>query len=135
MKPLERFAAQTYAGWFRCLADPTRIMILNLLALHAGEMSVGAIVEAMDIQQSTVSHHLKLLEQTGFVCSNRRGTSTYFSVNERCVERFPTAAQLVMGRVPVPPKAVDHPPVWLHGSSLEPKSANDVERKGARVRV
>lgn len=65
-------------------------------------MSVGDIVAAVDVGQSTVSHHLKILAETGFVLVERRGASSYFRVNDRCVECFPSAAEIVMGKVEVP---------------------------------
>jgi DNA-binding transcriptional ArsR family regulator len=63
-------------------------------------MTVGDLVAQVDIQQSTVSHHLKLLAETGFVLVERRGTSSLYRVNERCLEHFPSAAEVVMGRLP-----------------------------------
>ena len=99
---ISRTTASTYAGWFRCLADSTRILILNLLATERRAMSVGEIVAALDVGQSTVSHHLKILAETGFVLVERRGASSYFRVNERCVECFPSAAEVAMGKVAVP---------------------------------
>ena len=64
-------------------------------------MSVGEVVKAVDVGQSTVSHHLKLLDEVGFVVSERRGTSTYFHVNQACLDCFPSAAALVMGQLPL----------------------------------
>jgi len=52
---LDRGTAETYAGWFRALADPTRVQILNLLAAGGGPMTVGEVVERVDVGQSTVS--------------------------------------------------------------------------------
>jgi DNA-binding transcriptional ArsR family regulator len=89
-----------WASWFRALGDPTRILILNLLATTGRPMSVGEIVERLDVGQSTVSHHLKILGEVRFVLVERRGTSSRWQVNERCLACFPTAAELVMGRVP-----------------------------------
>jgi DNA-binding transcriptional ArsR family regulator len=94
---IDRNAAQTYARWFQALADPSRIVILNLLADARQPMTVGEIVAAVDIGQSTVSHHLKLLAQVGFVHVTQQGTSRYYRVNQRCLAAFPTAAELVMG--------------------------------------
>jgi len=62
-------------------------------------MSVAEIVDAVDVGQSTVSHHLKLLADVCFVFVERAGTSSHWRINERCLQRFPTAAELVMGRV------------------------------------
>lgn len=96
-------AASAYAGWFRCLADPTRLRILNFLGEAHRELPVGEVVAAMDVVQSTVSHHLKILQETGFVHSRRAGAATYVRANQACVEGFPSAAQIVMG-APLAPR-------------------------------
>src|ERR671910_3224596 len=97
---LERERAELYASWFRCLADPTRIQILNLLARERRPLSVGEIVVAVDVGQSTVSEHLRRLAETCFVLVEHRGTSSFFQINEKCIECFPSAAEFLMGRVP-----------------------------------
>jgi ArsR family transcriptional regulator, zinc-responsive transcriptional repressor len=97
---IDRDDAETWATWFRALGDPTRVLILNLLASTSRPMSVGEIVEAVDVGQSTVSHHLKILGDVEFLLTEREGTSSYWRINDRCLDCFPTAAELVMGRVP-----------------------------------
>jgi ArsR family transcriptional regulator, arsenate/arsenite/antimonite-responsive transcriptional repressor len=105
-QPLERATAAEYAIWFKALADATRIQIVSLLARNGEPMSVGEIVAAVDVVQSTVSAHLKVLAEVGFVLAEHRGTASYFRINDVCVECFPTAADIVMGRpVPVQPCA------------------------------
>src|SRR6266536_22866 len=99
---MKRATATIYASWFQCLADPTRIVILNLLARARRPMTVGEIVDSIDVGQSTVSHHLKLLAQTRFVLVEPRGAASLYRVNERCIECFPSAAEVIMGRVAVP---------------------------------
>ncbi|WP_248963150.1 ArsR/SmtB family transcription factor [Sphaerisporangium perillae] len=99
--PLDRDSAEEYASWFRALADATRIQIVSLLARHREPMTVGEIVTAVQIGQSTVSHHLKILSEVRFVLVQRRGTASLYRINETCVDCFPTAADVVMGR-PVP---------------------------------
>jgi DNA-binding transcriptional ArsR family regulator len=96
--PLERGPAQQYASWFRALADPTRVQIVSLLAGSGEPMTVGAITSAVDVGQSTVSEHLKILAGIRFVLAERRGTAVRYRVNDRCVACFPTAADIVMGR-------------------------------------
>jgi len=93
--PRER--AEMFASWFRCLGDPTRIQILSLLATERRPMTVGEIVAAMDVAQSTVSAHLRRLAETCFLYVEHRGTASLFQVNEHCIECLPSAAQLVMG--------------------------------------
>ncbi|MGO9217347.1 MAG: ArsR/SmtB family transcription factor [Streptosporangiaceae bacterium] len=104
VKPLDRTAAETYAAWFKALADSTRVQIVSLLARSSEPMTVKQIVTAVPVGQSTVSAHLKQLAEVGFVLAEDRGTSRLYRINEECVECFPTAADLVMGRPsPVPP--------------------------------
>ncbi len=97
---ISRSSAATWATWFRALGDPTRVLILNLLATENRPMSVGEIVAAVDVGQSTVSHHLKILGDVYFLHVEREGTSSWWRINERCLDCFPTAAELVMGRLP-----------------------------------
>lgn len=105
MRPLDRATAVEYANWFRALADPTRIQVVSLLARRGAPMNVGQIVAEVQVGQSTVSAHLKVLSDVRFVLAEHRGTATYYRINGACVECFPTAADIVMGR-PVPGPAL-----------------------------
>jgi DNA-binding transcriptional ArsR family regulator len=95
---LDREIAQRYASWFRALADPTRVQIVELLARARQPMTVGQIVVLVGVAQSTVSHHLKILAEVRFVLVEASGTANLYRVNEACLECFPTAADVVMGR-------------------------------------
>jgi DNA-binding transcriptional ArsR family regulator len=103
-EPLERAAADEYAAWFAALADGTRVQIVSLLARSGEPMTVGQIVAAVPVGQSTVSAHLRRLAEVGFVVAEHRGTASWYRINQACVECFPTAADVVMGR-PVPAAA------------------------------
>lgn len=108
---LDRAIATEYASWFKALADPTRVQIVALLARHAAPMTVGQVVEAVGVAQSTVSHHLKALTEVRFVLAEPRGTATLYRINDACVDCFPTAADVVMGRpAPAPPTCEGTPP-------------------------
>jgi DNA-binding transcriptional ArsR family regulator len=98
---VSREDATTWAGWFRALGDPTRILILHLLATEGRPMNVSAIVDALDVGQSTVSHHLQILGETCFVRVERVGNASWWRINERCLDCFPSAAELIMGRLPL----------------------------------
>jgi DNA-binding transcriptional ArsR family regulator len=105
-QPVDRATATEFASWFKALADATRIQIVSLLARRGTPMSVGEIVAAVDVGQSTVSAHLKVLADVRFVLADHRGTATYYQINEACVDCFPTAADIVMGKpAPQPPTA------------------------------
>ncbi len=112
---METAEAEVYAEWFACLADATRIRILNLLARERRPMKVGDIVDRVDVGQSTVSHHLKRLAETGFVLVERVGTASWYQVNDRCLTCFPSAADVVMGRLDPPASvtSVAVKPPWV----------------------
>jgi DNA-binding transcriptional ArsR family regulator len=103
---LERATAAEYAMWFKALADATRIQIVSLLARRGGPMTVGEIVKAVEVGQSTVSAHLKVLAEVRFVLVEQQGTARYYRINQACVSCFPTAADVVMGHLlPAQPDA------------------------------
>lgn len=103
-KLLDRGAAEEYASWFRALADPTRVQIVELLARQGRAMPVGEIVADVGLAQSTVSQHLKILADVGFVKVDPVGTARHYRINQTCVSCFPSAADVVMGR-PAPAPA------------------------------
>ncbi|MGH8869430.1 MAG: ArsR/SmtB family transcription factor [Actinomycetes bacterium] len=96
MMILDRETAETYASWFRCVADPTRLQILHVLAGAGRSLRVGEVAEAVGVAQSTVSVHLRRLLEAEFVHVERVGTASWFAVNQACVSEFPAAASAVM---------------------------------------
>ncbi len=85
---------------FRALGDARRIQILDMLMEK--EMNAGEILERVDVVQSTLSHHMKSLCDSGLVASRRDGKWTYYAVQSGTVreaakflERFfaPAAAK------------------------------------------
>jgi DNA-binding transcriptional ArsR family regulator len=105
---LDRNLAETYAGWFRALSDPSRVQILHLLASAGRSMAVGEIVGRVRIGQSTVSHHLAVLAETRFVLVEKAGTARLYRVNDACIRCFPSAADVVMGRTPAAVEEVSY---------------------------
>jgi len=95
---LDRTAAQRYASWFRALADPSRVQIVEYLARQARPMPVGEIVAAVGLAQSTVSQHLKILADVRFVLVEPVGNARHYRINTTCVACFPSAADVVMGK-------------------------------------
>jgi DNA-binding transcriptional ArsR family regulator len=94
---LDRTVAEEYASWFRALADPTRVQIVEYLARQARPLSVGELVTAVGLAQSTVSQHLKVLAEVRFVLVEPVGTARHYRINANCVSCFPSAADVVMG--------------------------------------
>jgi DNA-binding transcriptional ArsR family regulator len=95
---LDRAQAHEYASWFRALADPTRVQLVELLARTKTPLSVGEIVAEMGLAQSTVSQHLKILADVRFVLVEPVGNARHYRINDACIRCFPSAADLVMGR-------------------------------------
>jgi ArsR family transcriptional regulator len=65
---------------FRALGDETRLRILEQLA--AGERSVTELTEAVDIGQSLMSHHLRILREAGLVVIRRDGRWIHYATAE-----------------------------------------------------
>lgn len=109
---IPRDEAELYAEWFRVLADPTRVQLVAWLAKQPAPVSVGQLTAVLPVGQSTVSHHLAALAEVGFVQVQRRGTNSLYAVNPNCLDCFPSAADVVMGRRPPdpPPPSTCAPP-------------------------
>jgi ArsR family transcriptional regulator, arsenate/arsenite/antimonite-responsive transcriptional repressor len=95
---VDRVEAETYASWFRCLADPTRLQLLRVLAGSSRPMSVGELVDAVGVGQSSISGHVRRLADADFVLVDRVGTSTRVRINDDCLTALPAAADAIMGR-------------------------------------
>lgn len=68
---LDDGAAAALAGTFHVLSAPSRLRILTVL--RGGPRSVGELAAAIGMEQSAVSHQLRLLREAGFVASDRQG--------------------------------------------------------------
>jgi L-amino acid N-acyltransferase YncA len=91
--------ASTYADWFACLAEPMRVRLLHAVATAGGAVTIGELTEELGISQSTCSHHVRKLAETGFVLLHKRGTATMVAVNPACCTGLPHAADAVMGAI------------------------------------
>ena len=99
--PLDRDQATEWASWFQALGDPTRVLILHVLSSASAPLTVGEITAELDVGQSTVSHHLAKLAEVRFLIVEHVGTSSLWRINSACIAAFPSAAEMVMGRVPI----------------------------------
>src|SRR6201990_2001149 len=81
-EPLSSDAAERIAPLLKALADPVRLRLLSLVASHAdGEACVCDLNDAFDLSQPTVSHHLKVLHESGLLDREKRGVWVYYRVN------------------------------------------------------
>lgn len=75
---------------FKALCDPNRQMIIEML--QDGEKCACKILEELNIVQSTLSHHMKILCDSGLVDSSRVGKETHYSLNK---EGFSNAKKIL----------------------------------------
>ncbi len=69
---------EQWMSWLGGLSDASRLRLLRLL--EAEELGVAELCEVMQLPQSTVSRHLKVLSQQGWVVSRRAGTTNLYRV-------------------------------------------------------
>lgn len=80
-EPLTKDWAGDLARMFKALGDPVRLRLLSLVASHAdGEACVCELSGSFDLTQPTISHHLKVLRESGLLECERRGTWVYYWV-------------------------------------------------------
>jgi len=80
MSPSDDRARAIAALRFRALGDETRLRILEILI--AGECSVSELIAELAIGQSLMSHHLRILRESGLVVDHREGRWVYYAVSE-----------------------------------------------------
>ena len=71
-----------HAEVFQCLADPTRLRLLNVL-LHTGEICVCELVHALRLPQYGVSRHLQKLVGAGLLQGRRQGKWIYYRIDRK----------------------------------------------------
>lgn len=72
-----------YDKIFRALGDVHRIQILDLLMEQ--ERNAGELLQLVDVVQSTLSHHMKSLCDSGLVTARKEGKWTYYSISRETV--------------------------------------------------
>lgn len=71
---------------FKALADARRLAIVHMLE-RGGEVCACSLLDGLDISQPTLSHHMKVLCQSGIVTSRREGKWTYYKISEEGCRR------------------------------------------------
>ncbi|HEY2842733.1 MAG TPA: metalloregulator ArsR/SmtB family transcription factor [Bryobacteraceae bacterium] len=76
---LRRFKAE----FFQALAHPTRIAIVE--QLRDGELSAGALIERLGVEQANASQHLTVLRSKHIVVNRKVGNQVFYSVRDRLI--------------------------------------------------
>ncbi|MFC3965042.1 ArsR/SmtB family transcription factor [Nocardia jiangsuensis] len=83
---LDATAAAHVATTLQALATPSRLLILT--ELRHGPRPVSELAEAVGMEQSAVSHQLRLLRNLGLVVGNRSGRSIVYSLYDAHVAQL-----------------------------------------------
>ena len=68
---------------FKALCDENRLMILEIL--QGGEKCACKLLDELNIGQSTLSHHMRILCDSGIVSSRKEGKWTHYSISQEGV--------------------------------------------------
>src|SRR5471030_1108214 len=73
--------ASNLASSLKALADPARLRIISVVAAHEeAEAYVCDLTEPLGLGQPTVSHHLRILVDAGYLTRSKRGTWAYYKL-------------------------------------------------------
>lgn len=70
---------------FKAFCDENRLTILDLL--KSGEKCACSLLEELEITQSTLSHHMKILCESGIVSGRKEGKWTHYTINLEGLEK------------------------------------------------
>jgi ArsR family transcriptional regulator len=76
-------------------ADPARLAILRQLSAEGPTCACDFTTCCTELSQSTVSHHLKVLREAGWIEGERRGTWIWYSIRDEAVARFDALASAI----------------------------------------
>ena len=80
MEEVQKAPVEQQRTLLTALADPTRLQMVHLLA-RTGELCVCDFTKAFDLEQPTVSHHLRILREAEIVTSRKLGVWVHYSLN------------------------------------------------------
>jgi DNA-binding transcriptional ArsR family regulator len=78
-------AEQRAADLFAALGDETRLRLVSRLC-HDGPMSIARLTAGSSVTRQAISKHLRVMEQSGLVCSTRQGRESVWQLEQRRVE-------------------------------------------------
>ena len=79
---------------FKALGDENRIKILTLL--HTGVRCACRLLEALNISQPTLSHHMRILQDAGLVSARKDGKWIYYSLSEEGAKKAQQMLSIVL---------------------------------------
>lgn len=94
-EPITPAEAGRVATLLKALGDPVRVRLMSLVLSHeGGEACVCDLLPAFDLSQPTISHHLKVLHESGLLNREKRGVWVYYQARS---EALTALASLLAG--------------------------------------
>ncbi len=88
---------------FKALSDPTRLKLVKALndckpgVCEGGSLCVNALAHRLDVTQSAVSQHLRILRQAGLVRGARNGSFIHYSLDPNGLAKYKSALRETLG--------------------------------------
>ena len=82
------------ADLLKALSDPTRLRLIQLLGecnqgiCNGGALCVNALANQLNVSQSAVSQHLRILKAAGLVYGTRNGSFMHYALNPQGIQKF-----------------------------------------------
>ena len=108
----------------QALSDPGRVKVLKMLG-HAGTLCNCQIHPALGLAQPTVSKHLKVLEDAGFIVGEKRGLWVHYRLNPAPTPLVRSLLALLAGALDQDPGVLDA--IRAIGPALTPLPGPDGE--------
>ena len=82
---------------FKALSDPTRLRLVKLLSPSGGALCVNALAHRLEVSQSAVSQHLRVLRQAGLVRGERHGNRVHYALDLDRLEQHKATLRETLG--------------------------------------
>ncbi len=90
-EPMSEERAARVAPLLKAVADPVRLRLMSMVLSHeGGEACVCDLNEAFDLSQPTISHHLKVLHESGLLNREKRGVWVYYQARPEAMDALLT---------------------------------------------
>jgi ArsR family transcriptional regulator len=86
-EPMSEQTALQVAPLLKALADPVRLRLMSMVLSHDGrEACVCDLTPAFDLSQPTISHHLKVLHESGLLNREKRGVWVFYQARPEAMD-------------------------------------------------
>ncbi|MEP7091077.1 MAG: metalloregulator ArsR/SmtB family transcription factor [Nocardioidaceae bacterium] len=90
-EPMSPDQAAQVASLLKAIADPVRLRLLSIVLSHEGEEAcVCELTPHFDLSQPTISHHLKVLHESGLLDRDKRGTWVFYKARPQAMAALVT---------------------------------------------